>query len=79
MSTQDYPLNGVTYKIGTIGRELPKRSISSILGDIFRDTWIDIKIPIPLLNGAWCPTYGFWAGPGWAGGREGQMGTPLKY
>ncbi len=86
MSTQDYPLNGVTYKIGTVGME-------PILPDGFWGKIITIaRMASPQLNMAYLtisaiitkldsgiPTYGLWAGPGWNAGTRTLEGEEIDW
>ena len=78
MSIQEYPFNGVTYKIGTEGLEHGRKGISGFILEIFRKTYSSLQ-PVPSILGtllfggsvdAAVPTYGLWAGPGWAGGER---------
>ncbi|MHB8138319.1 MAG: hypothetical protein ACYDGO_08020 [Smithellaceae bacterium] len=64
------------YPIGTIGLELNKASFKIL--DILYET-ITLQYPktaikyiddLFLQNGAYCPTYGLWAGKGWASGSR---------
>lgn len=65
------------FEIGTADFEYSEGSISKFVGDAIRSVYRGLRLPLNLLlgaidgNGAACPTYGLWAGPGWSVGRDG--------
>jgi hypothetical protein len=77
-----HPVTEIEYPIGTEGWQFSDGSGPNNVLDSARDyTLAAIRIIFPGLgviptmiagaiagDGAWCPTYGLWAGPGWAGG-----------
>ena len=79
MSTTKYYPNGEgtdpVYDIGTIGWELRRDdSLAGAFADIFRATYpllplssLFLAASMALDPGSAVPTYGLWAGPGWAG------------
>jgi hypothetical protein len=74
MSTYEYRPNGAgtrpIYEIGTEGRELfPIAEGSSIFGTFFNAARSLYKNVTGLAD-IIVPTYGLWAGPGWAGGNS---------
>ena len=87
MSIQEYPFNGVTYKIGTEGLEHGRKGISGFILEIFRKTYLSLH-PAPSILGtllfggsvdAAVPTYGLWAGPGYAGGTRPTSNPEIKW
>ena len=84
MSTQEYYRDGVRYDIGTEGREFFSitrgNGIFDTISSIVRSSYNNIKGFVDVL----IPTYGLWAGPGWAGGmrypgeENGQIGWGTK-
>ncbi len=84
MSISPYFRDGIEYKIGTEGwvfNDSGRRN--NILDDVRDGILSAIRTLFPgigyipsILVGwmagddAYCPTYGLWAGPGWASGRE---------
>ena len=73
MSTYKYPHpNGTDYPIGTIGLEpfKPKG---------FFDFFQNIPGYLSMIGGIIIPTYGLWAGPGYAGGTRPTSNPEIKW
>ena len=78
MSIYSYFRDGIEYKIGTEGLEhaIKKDTALGFIANIVRELYPYAKIPAALAIGLldWdansaVPTYGKWAGLGWAGGN----------
>ena len=86
MSTTEWthPVTEIKYPIGTEGREFFSitrgNGIIDTISSIVRSSYNNIKGFVDVL----IPTYGLWAGPGWAGGmrypgeENGQIGWGTK-
>lgn len=87
MSTTEWthPVTEEKYSIGTEGWEFNESGRPNNILDFARDyTLAAIRTIFPRIgvipsmiagaiagDGAWLPTYGLWAGPGWSGGVRG--------
>jgi hypothetical protein len=76
MSTEIYRPNGPntepSYDIGTEGRELFPIAVGSGVFNTFLNVARSIYKNVTGLADIIVPTYGLWAGPGWAGGDSGS-------
>jgi hypothetical protein len=89
MSTTEWrdPNTGEPYDIGTEGLEHGRKGISGFILEIFRKTYLSLH-PAPSILGtllfggsvdAAVPTYGLWAGPGYAGGTRPTSNPEIKW
>lgn len=70
MSVVEYPLNGKDYFIGTVGMVGADWiwNYGMKVGDWWSQIW-DSR----------CPTYGYWAGPGYAGGARQRTNAAINW